>query len=127
VGTIVPRHEIAVKSKISGIVKKLYIDVGDVVHVGDPLLDISPDPTPLEYAEAKRQVEISEVTYENSARELERSKALIDKKLISTQEFESVKARRDEEDLRLNLAKEKLALIERHQVLLRRHRAVPFR
>ncbi len=115
VGTIVPRHEIAVKSKISGIVKKLYVDVGDVVRVNDPLMDISPDPTPLEYAEAKRQVEISEVTYENAAKELERSKALIEKKLISEQEFDKAKARRDEEDVRLSLAKEKLALIERGQ------------
>lgn len=115
VGTIVPRHEIAVKSKISGIVKKLYVDVGERVAIDDPLLDISPDPTPLEYAEAKRQVEISQVTYENTARELERSRALVEKKLISEQEYENVKARRDESDLRLNLAKEKLGLIEKGQ------------
>jgi len=115
VGTIVPRHEIAVKSKISGIVKKLYVDVGDQVRVGEPLLDISPDPTPLEYAEAKRQVEISEVTFENADRELVRSKALIEKNLISEHEFENVKARRDETELRLSLAREKLSLIEKGQ------------
>ncbi|MEE9443853.1 MAG: efflux RND transporter periplasmic adaptor subunit [candidate division Zixibacteria bacterium] len=115
VGTIVPREEIAVKSNISGIVKKLHVDIGDVVKIGDPLLDIAPDPTPLEYAETKRQVEISEVTYENSKRELDRVKALTDKNLIAKQEYETAKSKFDEMELRLNLAQEKLALIESGQ------------
>lgn len=115
VGTIVPRHEIAVKSKISGLVRKLYVDIGDPVKMGDPLLDIAPDPTPLEFAEAKRQVEISQVTFEQAERDLDRSKALIAKKLIAVEEFEQVKATRDEMELRMNLSTEKLALIEKGQ------------
>lgn len=115
VGTIVPREEIAVKSNISGIVKRLYVDIGDVVNIGDPLLDIAPDPTPLEYAETKRQVEISEVAYENAKRELDRSKALTDKNLIAKQDYEAALSKCDEMELRLNLAKEKLALIESGQ------------
>ncbi len=115
VGTIVPREEIAVKSNISGIVKKLHVDLGDEVEIGDPLIDIAPDPTPLQYAETKRQVEISEVAFESSEREMNRMKALVDKKLIAAQEFEGTKAKCDEMRLRLNLAKEKLALIESGQ------------
>ncbi|MCP4567421.1 MAG: efflux RND transporter periplasmic adaptor subunit [FCB group bacterium] len=116
VGTIVPRHEIAVKSKISGIVKRLYVEIGDEVKIGDPLMDIAPDPTPLELAEAKRQVEISQITSENAERELDRSQSLKDKKLISDQEFESAKAKCDEMKLRLKLSEEKLALIEEGQI-----------
>jgi HlyD family secretion protein len=115
VGTIVPRTEIAVKSKISGIVKKLYAEVGNRVRTGDPLMDIAPDPTPLEYAEAKRQVEISEVTYENAKRELERLRTLQEKHLVADQEFEAAKAKCDEMGLRLNLATERLALIDEGQ------------
>jgi len=94
------------------------VDIGDEVKISDPMLDIAPDPTPLEYAEAKRQVEISEVTYENAKRELERSQSLKDKKLISDQEFESAKARFDEMELRVNLSREKLALIEKGQTTI---------
>ena len=115
VGTIVPREEIAVKSNISGIVKKLYMDIGDKVSVGDPLIDISPDPTPLELAETRRQLEISEVAYENAQREMDRAVALRDKKLISEREYETAKSKCDEMRLRLDLAKEKLALIEKGQ------------
>jgi len=113
VGTIVPRQEIAVKSKISGIVKKLYVDVGDRVMIGDPLMDIAPDPTPLEFAEAKRQVEIEQVSFDNAKRERDRSLALKEKKLISDKELENAQAQYDEAQLKLNLAEEKLALIEK--------------
>jgi HlyD family secretion protein len=112
VGRIVPRKEISVKSKISGIVKKIYVDIGDVVKVGEPLFDIAPDPTPLEFAEAKRQVELAQVVYENAKREFERSKTLENKQLISRQEYDRMLADYEEAKLRLKLAQEKLSLIE---------------
>jgi len=121
VGTIVPRNEIAVKSKISGIVKRLHVDIGELVMIGDPLLDIKPDPTPLEYAEAKRQVEINQVLYDNAKQEMDRARTLKDKKLIADQEYQSAKAKYDEMDLRLSLAKEKLALIEEGQATIADH------
>ncbi|MCK4633121.1 MAG: efflux RND transporter periplasmic adaptor subunit, partial [candidate division Zixibacteria bacterium] len=37
VGRIDPKQEIAVKSKISGIVKRTFVEIGDVVKEGDPL------------------------------------------------------------------------------------------
>jgi HlyD family secretion protein len=112
VGRIEPRRQVAVKSKVAGLIRKKYAEVGDLVRVGDPLFDIAPDPTPVEFAEAKRQVELAEVTFANVEREYERSKSLRDKQLISHQEFESKEAEYDESELRLKLAREKLALIE---------------
>ncbi len=112
VGKIQPEKEIGVKSKVSGIVKKIYVDVGNLVKVGDPLIDVAPDPTPIEFAEAKREVEIQEVGFENAKRELDRVQSLRDKQLISNQEYENKKAGYDEAALRLKLAREKLALIQ---------------
>jgi len=118
VGTIIPRNEIAVKSKISGIVKKLYVEVNQKVKIGEPLLDIAPDPTPLEFAEAKRQAEINQVMYDNARREMDRLQTLKDKNLVADQEYESAKSKCDEMDLRLSLTKEKLALIENGQTTI---------
>lgn len=112
VGEIEPKNEIAVKSKISGIVRRVFVEMGDKVKIGDPLFDIAPDPTPIEYAEAKRQVELAEVSFKNVKQEYDRSRSLMEKSLISTQEFESKQAEFEESELRLKLAKEKLALIE---------------
>ncbi len=112
VGRIEPKKEISIKSKIGGIVRKIYVDIGDPVKVGDPLFDIAPDPTPIEFAEAKRQVEIYKVAFDNSKREHDRYLALRDKQLVSYQEYESKQAAFDEAELRLKLATEKLSLIE---------------
>ncbi|MDF1545717.1 MAG: efflux RND transporter periplasmic adaptor subunit, partial [bacterium] len=112
VGRIEPKMEIEVKSKIPGIVRKIYVEIGDYVEVGDPLLDVAPDPTPLEFAEAKRQVEIYQVVFDNAKRELDRAQTLSDRKLISSQELEDKKASYDEADLRLKLSAEKLSLIQ---------------
>lgn len=112
VGRIEPKKENTIKSKIPGIVGKLFVDIGDHVKVGDPLFEITPDPTPMEFTEAKRQVEIYQVSCDNAKREYDRYQSLRDKQLVSFQEYENKKATFDEADLRLKLAKEKLALIE---------------
>jgi HlyD family secretion protein len=112
VGRIEPDKEISIKSKISGIVRKIYVDIGDQVGVGDPLMDISPDPTPIEFAEAKRELEINQVSYDNAKREFDRVQSLKDRQLVSNQEYESKKAAIDEAALRLKLAGEKLSLIQ---------------
>lgn len=112
VGRIEPRKQISVKSKIGGLVRKVFVDIGEEVNTGDPLFDIAPDPTPLEFAESKRQVELSEVSFANAKRDYDRAKTLMDKQLISAQEFETEQARYDEAELRFKLAKEKLSLIE---------------
>ncbi|MBN4076282.1 efflux RND transporter periplasmic adaptor subunit [Gemmatimonas aurantiaca] len=112
VGKIEPRQEISVKSKLSGIVKKIYAEVGDSISIGDPLFDIAPDPTPVELAVAKRQVEIYQVTYANSKKEANRLKSLSEKNLEPINKYEAAQARCDENKLRLSLATEKLALLE---------------
>jgi len=112
VGRIEPKLEVEVKSKISGIVRKAFVEVGDKVKLGDPLFEIRPDPTPIEFTEAKRQVEISEVAFERNRREMERAKSLLNKGLISEEEYEIKKFSYDELELRLELAREKLALVQ---------------
>lgn len=112
VGKIEPRQEIAIKSKLSGIVKVIYVDIGDNVSIGDPLFEIAPDPTPVELAESKRQVEIYQVVFDNAKREADRTKSLVAKNLVSSSEYESAQAACDENELRLKLAREKLSLLE---------------
>lgn len=112
VGHIEPKREIEVKSKIGGLVRKIYVEIGQKVKAGDLLFDIAPDPTPVELAEASRQVELADVQFSNFKREYGRQKALIEKQLISKQQFESKEAEFHESELRLKLATEKLALIE---------------
>jgi HlyD family secretion protein len=82
VGQIQPRQKFQVKSKISGIVRRALVEVGDTVKAGDALFEIAPDPTPLEVTEVDRRVESAEASFRraegdyNRALELSRSGVL---------------------------------------------------
>lgn len=116
VGTIEPENEISVKSKVSGVVRKIYADVGTFVKAGQPLLEVKPDPTPLELASAKRQVELKEVDMENLTKEKVRTESMYKSKLISNKEYEDFVKQYDESELQLKIAKETLALMESGRV-----------
>ncbi len=118
VGTIEPEIEISVKSKISGVVSYILADVGEYVEAGHPLLEVRPDPTPIELADAKRQVQLAQVDLEQLEKEKVRQEQLHESKLISDQEWEDMTKRFDEAALRLNIANEKLALLESGRVMI---------
>lgn len=112
VGTIEPENEISIKSRVSGVVRKLYVDVGTYVHAGDPLIEVKPDPTPVELADAKRQLELAQVDFENIGKERERQTLLHQRSLISDQEFDNTQKTYRESELRVKIAKEKLELMQ---------------
>ena len=116
IGSIKPRHEIAIKSKISGIVKRSYREMGDRVKAGDPLFEIIPDPTPLELTEARREVEIARAAFDQVQKNYERLRSLSAQGIVSSQEQEKVERESQEVAIRLRLATERLALIEKGRI-----------
>src|SRR5690625_4644385 len=118
IGTIEPDVEISVKSKVSGVVQRRFADLGDFVRAGDPLLEIKPDPTPLELVEARRQVELRQIEVDNSQREFRRQQSLLDQGLLSEQDFEATQRRFAEARLQLQMARERLALLEEGRVTM---------
>lgn len=116
VGSIVPRNEVSVKSKVSGVVKTIYKQPGERVKEGEPLVEIRPDPTPLELAQAKREVEMNEISLRNAEKNLQRSKGLLAKGWISDTEFEQAEKDYEQSSLGLQMAEERLALIEKGSI-----------
>jgi len=116
VGTIEPMSQISVKSKISGVVKKLFVDEGEYVQKGDPLLKVQPEPTPLELAEAKRQVDLAKIARDNLKLQLARQEDLEKKGLISLKDLQSAQGAFEEANIRYKIASEKLALLVRGKV-----------
>lgn len=115
VGSIRPEREVAVKSKISGIVKRSYHEVGDRVKAGDPLFEILPDPTPLELTEARREAEIAKNIYEQAKKRHERSESLRKQGIVSSQDADTADKDVQDAEIRLKLAAEKLALVDKRQ------------
>jgi HlyD family secretion protein len=116
VGNIEPLNEIAVKSKISGVVGRLYVDVGAFVHAGEPLLEVKPDPTPIELVETKRDLERTQIELDNLKREMVRNEELKSKGLISDQQYENLRKAFDQATLNNQIANERLDLLEKGKV-----------
>lgn len=118
VGNIEPQNEIEVKSKISGVVSKIYAQPGEYVNQGDPLIEVRPDPTPLELAEAKRNLERTELEKQNLAKELERKQVLIDRNLISEQEYDDLVRQYNDVKIRVQINEERLELLESGRIMM---------
>ncbi|UCE41881.1 MAG: efflux RND transporter periplasmic adaptor subunit [Candidatus Aminicenantes bacterium] len=116
VGTLEPEQEIKVKSTISGIVSEVLFKVGDSVTKDSPLFNILPNPTPLEYVETRRNMEVAEVTLTKIQSELDRKTQLFQSSLISQSDMEAVEAQYNEARLRHRVAKEKFELLEKGRI-----------
>ena len=116
VGAIRPDQEISVKSKISGIVRRSYREVGDYVRAGEPLFEIQPDPTPLELTEARREVENAMNAYDQAKRRYDRQDSLKNQGITSSQDWDTAQTELQETESRLGLAREKLALVEKGRI-----------
>ncbi|MGE0639055.1 MAG: efflux RND transporter periplasmic adaptor subunit [Thermoanaerobaculia bacterium] len=116
VGQIVPDQEIQVKSQISGIVKQCFVEIGDVVVPGQPLFSISPDPTPVELADASRRVELAQVAYDRAQQDLERTKSLWSGGILARDAFDA--RQKDFEHARITLEQEtdKLQLLKEGRI-----------
>lgn len=88
VGQIQPRQKFQVKSKISGIVRRTLVEVGDTVKAGDALFEIGPDPTPLERTEVDRRVESAEASFRRAEGDYKRAQELSRSGVLPNSEVE---------------------------------------
>ncbi len=116
VGNIEPENEIEIKSKISGVVSKIFAQPGDYVRAGEPLIEVRPDPTPLELAEAKRNLQRTQIEKNSIEIDLERMRVLRERNLVSQQEYDQLYQRYQDVDVRLQINRERLGLLESGRV-----------
>jgi len=112
-GTIEVKYETSVKSTFSGVVKKIFVEIGDVVKKGDPIFEISPTPTPFELASVRKEVTVAKIRLENAKKDIERKQTLFEKDLISDKEYENMQQDLQEAQSNYNLAKQQLDLMEK--------------
>lgn len=116
VGTIEPEKEIKVKSTIPGIVAEVLFKVGDAVKSGAPLFKISPNPTPLEYVESRRAMELAEVTMLKLKSDWTRQLELYKGNLISKSEMDAIEGGYREAELRYKTSAERFELMEKGRI-----------
>jgi HlyD family secretion protein len=116
VGTIEPEKEVKVKSINPGIVTEVLFKVGDEVKPGDPLFKILPNPTPVEYVEAKRNIEVAQVTLEKLQTDRERLLQLFKGSLVSKSDMDAAESAFNEANLRHKIALERFQLMEKGSI-----------
>lgn len=111
-GSIVPRKEIELKSQVSGVVEKLYVEAGNVVTQGQLIakIKIIPDVVTLNNAEAS--VKNATINFKNAEKEMKRQQNLFGQKVISEYEFNQYL-------LEYNLAKQALETAENNLDLIK--------
>lgn len=87
-GAIVPRKEVAIKSRVPGIIDELYVEPGHQIKEGALIAKIRIVPDMLSLSRAEGVVDTTRVAMANAKRELERNKSLFEKGLQSDTEFQ---------------------------------------
>ena len=97
-GNIVPKDEVLIKSNISGVIEDVFIEAGEYVKAGDLIAQIRVIPNVSSLASAKNNISSSQTALQTARINLQtqqtnydRQKALFDKGVISSNEFEMIK------------------------------------
>ena len=111
-GAINPRKEVEIKSQISGVVDKLFVEAGDRVVAGQLIAKIQliPDVVALNNAEARLKEAI--INFNNSEKEIERQKKLFLEKVISEFDYNQYLLTYDLNKQQVDAAENNLELIK---------------
>jgi HlyD family secretion protein len=87
-GSIVPRREVEVKPKVTGVLSELYVEPGKIVKEGDALGKISIIPDAMQTNQAEANVRTAQIAFDNAKRELERNEALFKQGVVADAELQ---------------------------------------
>jgi HlyD family secretion protein len=86
-GSVVPKKEVAVKPRISGIIEKLYIQPGDYVKKGQLLAKITIIPDMAQLNSAESRLEQAKISLQRAELDYNRYKKLYEEQVVSEAEF----------------------------------------
>jgi len=95
-GKVVPEDEIEIKPQISGIIEKIFMEEGVKVKSGDLIARIKVVPNEQSLNQARGRVRNAELALNNVKIEYNRNKALFDKGVISSQDFNALQLQHDQ-------------------------------
>lgn len=111
-GAIVPRREIAIKPRVSGVISELFVKPGDVVKQDQALARIKIIPNVLTLNNAEASVGSAKINFENAKRERERYKSLLDDGVLSQADFNRYEVEYALREQDLSTANSNLVLIK---------------
>lgn len=111
-GSVVPRREVDVKSRVSGIIDELYIEAGNKVKKGDILAKVKIIPDMVSLNNAESRISRAKITLEDAQIAFDRQKKLFEERVIAESEFLPYKLALSNASEEVNTAENNLALIK---------------
>jgi HlyD family secretion protein len=112
-GAVVPRQEVEIKPRVSGIVEQIFVEAGHVVQEGALIARIRLVPDMVNSSNAQNRVTRAELELENARQEYERNRALQADGLISQAAFQPFDAAYKNAQAEVAAARENLDLIQK--------------
>lgn len=86
-GALVPRREVAIKPRVSGVLEKLYVVAGQTVTSRQLLAKIQIIPNIVALNNAESAIRSAQISFDNAQGQLQRYQQLFEQKLINETEF----------------------------------------
>jgi len=91
-GAVVPRNEVEIKPRVSGVLSAVHVETGQLVQAGDLIAEIRVVPDSGRLASAEARVRTADLSLADARRELERGEELADDQAISTAELDRLRS-----------------------------------
>ncbi|MCV6629657.1 MAG: efflux RND transporter periplasmic adaptor subunit [Flavobacteriaceae bacterium] len=111
-GKVVPEDEIEIKPQISGIIDKVYLEEGVQVKAGDLIATVKVVPNEQSLNSARGRIRNAEINLNNVQIEYNRNKALFEKGVISSQDFNTQKLRFEQATQELKQARSDYQIVK---------------
>ncbi|MBH45946.1 MAG: efflux transporter periplasmic adaptor subunit [Flavobacteriaceae bacterium] len=111
-GKVIPEDEVEIKPQISGIIKELYVEEGDLVSNGDLLAKVKVVPNEQALNSAKGRLSNTLILLKNAEVEFKRNETLFKKEIISKREYDNAKLNYDQAQQNVENARTDLQIIK---------------
>ncbi|MDD5543683.1 MAG: MdtA/MuxA family multidrug efflux RND transporter periplasmic adaptor subunit [Acidobacteriia bacterium] len=91
-GAVTPIYTVAVKSRVDGQLMQVHFKEGDLVHRGDPLVEIDPRPFEVQLTQAEGQLMKDQAALDNARLDQARYQALLAHNAVPEQQLATQKA-----------------------------------
>lgn len=115
-GTLIPKSQFVVAPKVSGKLKKLYVDIGDQLRNGQLVAQLDDEEYQQQVAQAEADLRVAKANLEDvqnslelARKELERAQTLYQKGILSDAQFDSTRAQFNAQQSRYKVAMAQVA------------------
>lgn len=110
-GSIVPRREVLIKPRVSGIVKTIHVVAGQAIREGDLIAEVTIIPDVVALTRAEGQVRAARIALKHASLEFDRAKTLRTAGILSDLDLSNRQLDRDIKDAELLAANETLTVV----------------